>query len=280
MDHITGYNLIVETRNGAIEAFLPGENSDQVYLKPDYQIDIETLQEFVECESRKIEIDLDSAETDRLTAARVTVIPAVAYGIVNYANATGRYIVTNDGKKIYVADDEDAKIIKLSYCQDADDQDDNDHQKEVDFSEIQPGDKIKAYGLQMCSVSDSDDEFAAYFVIVRSPRPHPEHPETVVIKRNKVTIFLPAREYNKNLVILGNQVRVVGSTTSKVCEDSQDWAVIRGEVEVNGNKAEFHNIWFEGDVVIKGNNAKFENGVFEGVVVDLGHNTSRNTCMD
>jgi len=269
-----GYNLMVETRNGNVAAFLPAADSDQVYLKPDYQIGLQTLQEYVACESRKVEILTDPAETGLLTAAGVTVLPEVIYGIVRSTSVTERYIVTEDGKKIYVA--EDAKIVRLSYCDDAGNEDDNDNQEAIDFSEIKPGDKIKAYGLAICPVDDSDFDFDAYFLIIRSLPPEPD-PDTVVIRRNKVTINLPAGESNKNLRIEGNKVRVIGQSGAD-CENNDGWTVLKGNVLVNGNKVEFHNIWFEDKVVIEKNNAEFENAVFKDDVVDRGNNTSINTC--
>jgi hypothetical protein len=255
---------------------MPAEDGDEVYLKPDYKIGIQALRDYVECEPREVEILTDAAETERLTAARVTVMPEVVYGIVHHTNIAKRYIVNEDGKKIYVADDENVKIIRLSYC-DTDHEEDNDYQEEIDLSDIRPGDKIKAYGLEICPVDVPTHEFDAYFVIVRSPPPEPE-PDTVVINRNKVTFYLSARDYNKNYIINGNKVNVKAKVPPADCEDSQEWPVIRGWVKVNGNKAEFHDIWFDNDVTIRGNSAKFENVVIAGDIYDSGNNTSIDTC--
>ena len=72
-------------------------------------------------------------------------------------------------------------------------------------------------------------------------------------------------------------MRVIGQSGAD-CENSDGWTVLKGNVLVNGNKAEFHNIWFEDKVVIEKNNAEFENAVFKDDVVDRGNNTSINTC--
>ena len=275
--NVMGYILSVVTKNGPLDVFLPEDDSDNVFLQRDGAIDIRKLEEYVECQPRNVEIVTNPVETDRLTAASVTVLAEVIIGTVAKIDDIKRLITTEEGDTIYFL--EDARIIKLTFCRNADKEDDNDHQDEIDFSDIKMGDKIKAYGLQECPVDDPDSIFDAYIGILR-PAPEPPQPNTIIIKRNKISFFLPAGKYKKNIDVAGNKVRFLGQAGEK-CDDDDGWTILKGQVRINGNKAKFANIKFKDSVIINGNKAKFYNVVFEDIVIDDGNNTKfRSTCID
>ncbi|MGA1874942.1 MAG: hypothetical protein ACMUIA_05000 [bacterium] len=83
------------------------------------------------------------------------------------------------------------------------------------------------------------------------------------VLENGVKVYLRAGCLHQPLTVRGNSFHLTGGAGSVSCGQGHR-TVIRGNVEVYGNKAVFTNITFPGTVRVPGNEADFINCCFDG----------------
>ena len=146
---VGGYDLTIQTdETTTLTVFLPEDAP--VKLKGDGSIDIFRLNEWVECHGGiEVEVVLDPAKSDPLTAEKLIVIPGEVSATVDARSYSQRILYTTEGD---IAVEEYATIFKVI----------NDQQKLIEFEDIKVGDEFVAYGIEACS----DDTFADYYAFI------------------------------------------------------------------------------------------------------------------
>jgi hypothetical protein len=146
---VGGYDLTIRTdETTTLTVFLPEDAP--VKLKGDGSIDIFRLNEWVECHGGiEVEVVLDPAKSDPLTAEKLIVIPGEVSATVDARSYSQRILYTTEGD---IAVEEYATIFKVI----------NDQQKLIEFEDIKVGDEFVAYGIEACS----DDTFADYYAFI------------------------------------------------------------------------------------------------------------------
>lgn len=148
-DAVNGYNLTIRTDETTTSSlYLPQDAP--VKLKGDGSIDIDRLDKWVDCHGGiEVEVVLDHAESDPLTAERLIVIPDEFFATVVAKSDIEHILYTTGGD---IAVEEYATIFKMI----------NDQQMLIEFEDIRVEDAFVAYGIEACS----DDTFADYYAFI------------------------------------------------------------------------------------------------------------------
>ena len=96
-----------------------------------------------------MEVVLDPAKSDPLTAEKLIVIPGEISATVDAKSNSQRILYTTEGD---IAVEEYATIFKVN----------NDQQELIEFEDIKVEDEFIAYGIEACS----DDTFADYYAFI------------------------------------------------------------------------------------------------------------------
>jgi len=141
-----GYDLTIQTDEATtLNVFLP--DGALVKLKGDWEIDIDRLSDWVECQGREVEVVLDP--TDPLTAEKLIVLPDEISATVNGKDYYNEILYTTEGK---IAIEEDATMFRVK----------NDQREWIEFEEIEIGEEFVAYGIEACPL----DSFADFYAFV------------------------------------------------------------------------------------------------------------------
>jgi hypothetical protein len=257
-----GYMLTIETdEKNTIDVFLPEDAP--VKLKGDGYIDIFRLNEWVEChDGVEVEIELDPAKSDPLTAEKLLVLPDEIYAVVENKSNSLRILSTDEGD---IAVEDYATIFKIK----------NDQHKLIEFEDIKIGDEFVAYGIEACP-DDTYADFYGFILFINKPDSPGDDGDDDddddddcnwmkelpgYINDNNVKICLISGSYEENLTVNGNNFELTGEARKK-CSKDKGWTIIDGNVRINGNNAIFENIKFNRDVEENGNNTRFINCCF------------------
>lgn len=251
VDSDSGYELeiIPDGTTDPVTVFLP--DSDSIFLGNNGKISIGFLRSLIDdcAKTFQVRVKLDPAVTDILEADEVRVEAEKITGVVDTIGTDKIVEIKDDyGNTIRLQVQNNAKMIRHGKfgCE------------IIDFSAIEKGDRLTAFGLLACP----DDPIADFFVFVIVLLPNGQKifdlPE--VVTENNEGLYLPAGTYNQSLTINGNSFILKGKAAN-TCSES-GWTVITGDVIINGNETTFKNIKFEGNVRKNGNNAQFINCCF------------------
>ena len=151
---VDGYDLTIKTdETNTLKVFLPEDAP--VKLKGDGRIDIFRLNEWVECHGGiEVEVELDPAKSDPLTAEKLIVLPDEISAVVDDKSNSLRILYTTEGD---IAVEEYATILKVK----------NDQQKLIEFEYIKVEDEFVAYGIEACP-NDSFADFYAFIVSIEN----------------------------------------------------------------------------------------------------------------
>jgi hypothetical protein len=146
---VNGYNLTIRTdETTTLSVYLPEDAP--VKLKGDGSIDIVRLDKWVDCHGEiEVEIVLDPAKSDPLTAEKLIVIPDEISATVDAKSDIQRILYTTGGD---IAVEEYATIFKMK----------SDQQSLIEVEDIRVGDEFVAYGIEACSY----DTFADYYAFI------------------------------------------------------------------------------------------------------------------
>lgn len=246
-----GYDLkyIPFGETDPLDIFLP--DGADVSLEDDGEVDKDTLADLVDCEQRKAIITLN--ELDPAVADSVKVKDEVIDGKIETTDSYSRKIKLQGAFGTIIEVQKYATIIKYG--------------KQIGFDELKHNDEIRALGLSGCprpeepiAEEDHIDFYGFEIIVIEDDDPEDcdwTYMLPSFISDNKVKICLEPRKYSNYLTVNGNDFRLIGQAKDE-CYDS-GWAILSGDVTINGNDSTFKNIKFTGKIHENSNNISFIN---------------------